>query len=243
MKFNLLQKLSVTFVAGFLAIQTAPAFAAAPYYAKDGDTFYKIAQQANMDVNTLMNANPTVNPLNIYQGLQIEMPEKTVKAASADTKMIETPVKTQDAAEAPAKSQAAQKAPAKKAAVTTNSVNADEKIINVAGNELNYKKAINVKATAYTAAASENGAWAGLDYFGNALSHGTIAVDPKMIPLGTKVFVTGYDFNGLPTGGFVGTAKDIGGSIKGNRIDIFVGTSQSNASKFGIQNVKVFILE
>ncbi|MGO4371689.1 3D domain-containing protein, partial [Paenibacillus sp. MCAF20] len=90
---------------------------------------------------------------------------------------------------------------------------------------------------------SENGGWAGLDYFGNSLKVGTIAVDPKMIPLGTKLYVTGYDYNGLPQGGMIATATDIGGSIKGNRIDIFVPDSQSKAMKFGIQQVKIYILE
>lgn len=243
MKFNLLQKLSITLVAGLLAIQTAPAFAAAPYYAKDGDTFYKIAKQKNMDLNTLMKANPLIDPLNIYPGLKIAIPEKTVKAASADGKLIDTTAVQQAPAKAPVQKKTAQKAAKKKAPVTTSSVNKDEKVIHAGGKELNYKKAINVKATAYTAAASENGGWAGMDYFGNNLKHGTIAVDPKMIPLGTKVFVMGYNYNGLPAGGFVGTANDIGGSIKGNRIDIFVDESPSKASNFGVQNVKVFILE
>lgn len=49
----------------------------------------------------------------------------------------------------------------------------------------------------------------------------TIAVDPKKIPLGSKVlliFDAPYeDFSG------VYTARDVGGAIKGNRIDLFMG--------------------
>jgi 3D (Asp-Asp-Asp) domain-containing protein len=41
----------------------------------------------------------------------------------------------------------------------------------------------------------------------------------------------------------IATATDIGGAIKGNRIDIFVPGSTSEARSFGIQNVKVFILK
>jgi len=64
-----------------------------------------------------------------------------------------------------------------------------------------------------------------------------------LIPLGTKLYVTGYDYNGLPKGGMVATATDTGSAIKGNRVDIFVPGKSSQAMSFGIQNVKVFILE
>ncbi|WP_419874490.1 3D domain-containing protein [Candidatus Pristimantibacillus sp. PTI5] len=111
------------------------------------------------------------------------------------------------------------------------------------GKEYAYSKSLSVKATAYTAAASENGKWGAVDYFGDKLKVGTIAVDPKIIPLGTKLYVTGYDYNGLPQGGMVATATDTGGSIKGKRIDIFVPGVTSQARSFGFQNVKVFILE
>ncbi|MFX3632104.1 MAG: 3D domain-containing protein [Candidatus Pristimantibacillus sp.] len=111
------------------------------------------------------------------------------------------------------------------------------------GKVYKFSEKMQVKATAYSAAASENGKWGAVDYFGNPLKVGTIAVDPKIIPLGTKVYVTGYDHNGLPEGGMVATATDIGGAIKGNRIDIFVPGSSSKASTFGIQNVKVYILD
>lgn len=106
-----------------------------------------------------------------------------------------------------------------------------------------YKKELAVRATAYTAAASENGKWGAVDYFGNKLKVGTVAVGPNMIPLGTKLYVTGYDFNGLPKGGMLAAATDMGGAIKGNRIDIFVPGTTQEARKFGFQDVKVYILQ
>ena len=60
-----------------------------------------------------------------------------------------------------------------------------------------------------------------------------VAVDPDVIPLGTKVWVEGY-------GNAV--AGDTGGSIKGNRIDVHVPT-RSDASQYGWKKVKVKILE
>jgi 3D (Asp-Asp-Asp) domain-containing protein len=59
-----------------------------------------------------------------------------------------------------------------------------------------------------------------------------IAADPSVIPLGSKVYIEGY-------GNF--TVSDTGGSIKGNRIDVFMGT-EANARSFGRQTLKLTIL-
>ncbi len=59
-----------------------------------------------------------------------------------------------------------------------------------------------------------------------------IAVDPKVIPLGSKVHVEGYG---------TAIAGDTGGAIKGNKIDLFM-PSKSDASKFGVRSVKIKIL-
>lgn len=62
---------------------------------------------------------------------------------------------------------------------------------------------------------------------------GVIAVDPSVIPLGTKVWVEGYGY---------AVARDTGGNIKGNRIDVHM-PSQAAALRFGTKNVKVKILK
>lgn len=103
-------------------------------------------------------------------------------------------------------------------------------------------KTLDVKATAYSASAQENGGYGAVDYFGNPLQLGTIAVDPSVIPLGSTVYIEGYNFDGLPAGGMLAKATDTGGAIKGNRIDIFVPGSPSKAKQFGLQNVKVHVL-
>ena len=111
------------------------------------------------------------------------------------------------------------------------------------GNSFTVAKTMNIKATAYSSDISENGKWGAVDCLGNPLKLGTVAVDPKLIPLGTKLYVTGYDFNGLPKGGMMATATDTGGKIKGERIDIFVPGSMDEVNNFGIQYVKVHILQ
>src|SRR5699024_10046472 len=60
-----------------------------------------------------------------------------------------------------------------------------------------------------------------------------VAVDPDVIPLGTKVWVEGYG-NAI--------AGDTGGAIKGNRIDVHVPT-KADANQYGWKKVKVKILE
>jgi 3D (Asp-Asp-Asp) domain-containing protein len=117
-----------------------------------------------------------------------------------------------------------------------------QSVTTMAGQSLSFSKVMHVKATAYSDAPEENG-WGPVDAFGNRLKLGTIAVDPKVIPFGTKVYITGYDFNGLPKGGMVATATDSGSAIKGNRIDIFVPGSRSFVSTFGFQKVKVYVLK
>ena len=60
-----------------------------------------------------------------------------------------------------------------------------------------------------------------------------IAVDPTIIPLGTRVWVEGYG---------EAIAADIGGAIKGNIIDVFI-PSHEEALQWGRKSVKVRILE
>ena len=60
----------------------------------------------------------------------------------------------------------------------------------------------------------------------------TVAVDPSVIPYGSEVIINGHTY----------IAEDCGGSIKGNRVDIFFATHQE-ALDFGIQYADVFYVE
>ena len=60
----------------------------------------------------------------------------------------------------------------------------------------------------------------------------TIAVDPKVIPYGSKVVINGHTY----------VAEDCGGGIKGNRVDIVFNTHQE-ALNFGIQYAEVFVIK
>ncbi len=62
---------------------------------------------------------------------------------------------------------------------------------------------------------------------------GVVAVDPRVIPLGSKIFIEGM-------GWF--SAEDTGGKIKGNRIDIFY-PSRKEALQFGKRKLKILVVD
>jgi len=69
-------------------------------------------------------------------------------------------------------------------------------------------------------------------YIGLPLARGIIAVDPNVIPMGTRLYIEGYG---------EGIAADQGGAIKGNRIDLYF-ESRQEALDWGMKTVKVTIL-
>lgn len=129
----------------------------------------------------------------------------------------------------------------KKAAVTTSesvktisTLNAPTIELDENGNPVNYKKHITVQATAYT-------------YTGNKCSTGVapqpgyIAVNPDVIPYGTKMYIKSSD--GSYIYGYA-VAADTGGFINSrpNNVDLFM-TSKAACTAFGRRNVEIYILE
>jgi 3D (Asp-Asp-Asp) domain-containing protein len=94
-------------------------------------------------------------------------------------------------------------------------------------------KVLTMVATAYDGCYECNKPWYGYpSYIGLPLARGIVAVDPKVIPMGTKLYVEGYG-NAI--------AADQGNAIKGNRIDLYFDTHQQ-ALNYGMKTVKVTIL-
>lgn len=109
--------------------------------------------------------------------------------------------------------------------------NAVSKVSNV--KESTSEKTLKMTATAFTASCK---GCSGITKTGiNLLKNPgakVIAVDPKIIPLGKKVWVEGYG---------VAIAGDIGSAIKGNKIDVFV-SKKATAYDWGRRTVTVKIL-
>lgn len=107
------------------------------------------------------------------------------------------------------------------------------------------RKAIKMVATAYEAGPRSTGKRPGDKGYGITASgarakRGTVAVDPRVIPLGTKLYVKSLT-PGVPDYGFA-IAQDTGGAIKGNKIDLFMDTVWE-CLQFGRRPVMVYILK
>ncbi len=97
-----------------------------------------------------------------------------------------------------------------------------------------YRKSYTMIATAYEPSERSCGKYAdGYTAIGIRAEPGIVAVDPKVIPLRTKLYVEGYG---------PALAADVGGAIRGNRIDLFFNTVEE-ALKYGRRRVKVYVLE
>ncbi len=95
--------------------------------------------------------------------------------------------------------------------------------------DMRFKRIEYMEATAYT---PSDGSWHGITASGIPARQGIVAVDPRVIPLGSRLYVTGYG---------LALAADTGSDIVGNRIDLCVESSRE-AWNYGRQPVKVYIL-
>jgi len=201
------------------------------YTVQQDDTLWDVALKYHVSVNQIKEWNklntdlihPGLN-LIIYDGLN-ENVRNTVPATdtpnSSNDKSVNVPVEA---------SSHSLESTSESANTTTNEANT---VIEASKSEDEGTKQITVKATAYTASCEGcSGTTAtGVDLNANPDAK-VIAVDPSVIPLGSKVYVEGYG---------VATAADTGGAIKGNRIDVFL-PSEQDAINWGNKQVRVKIL-
>lgn len=92
-----------------------------------------------------------------------------------------------------------------------------------------FRQAYWMEATAYL---PTDGGGHGITASGLRARHGIVAVDPNVIPLGTRLYVPGYG---------LALAADTGGAIIGNKIDLCMEDYHA-AWGFGRQMVKVYVL-
>ncbi|ALC90271.1 peptidoglycan-binding protein [Bacillus sp. FJAT-18017] len=183
------------------------------YVVKKGDTLWNIAEEHSISLQKLVDWNDLKGDL-IVPGMKLSITGPTTGTNAIAAKQ-EKKVNNVKAVSKPAVKQVKQ---VKKEAAASE----------VAGKQLV------ATATAYTAYCEGcSGTTATGINLKNNPGAKVIAVDPSVIPLGSKVYVEGYGY---------AVAGDTGGAIKGNKIDVFI-PSRDAALKWGVKTVKVTIVE
>lgn len=111
------------------------------------------------------------------------------------------------------------------------------------GGKMYYTKSLRMSATAYSASYGSTGKNPGDSGYGrtatgtrarrNPNGYSSIAVDPRVIPLGSKLFIEGYG---------LAIAEDTGSGINGDKIDLFLDTD-GEANDWGVRWVNVYFLK
>ncbi|OTY78396.1 enterotoxin [Bacillus thuringiensis serovar vazensis] len=168
-----------------------------------------------------------------------EAAEAQAEAKAQEAAKAREAAKAQEAAEAQAAAKAQEAAKAREAAKAQKPATQQPVAKETETSAPSSSRELRVVATAYTADPLENGYKAG-DQVKSAMGHNLtanpnmklIAVDPSVIPLGSKVWVEGYG---------VAIAGDTGGAIKGNKIDVLM-PDKGTSSNWGRKTVTVKVL-
>ena len=175
------------------------------YKVQPGDTMWSVAQRHGISISQLKQWN-NLSSNTIYINQVLQVGGQAAAQAKPSTPSPAAPSTPSTSTPAPAPAQESK----------------------------SVSKEITVEATAYTAyCAGCSGITAtGIDLRSNP-NRKVIAVDPRVIPLGSRVYVEGYG---------EAIAGDTGGAIKGTRVDLFM-ASQSSALNWGRKTVKLQILD
>ncbi|WP_120341358.1 cell wall-binding protein EntC [Bacillus wiedmannii] len=168
-----------------------------------------------------------------------EAAEAQAEAKAQEAAKAREAAKAQEAAEAQAAAKAQEAAKAREAAKAQKPATQQPVAKETETSTPSSSRELQVVATAYTADPLENGYKAG-DQVKSAMGHNLtanpnmklIAVDPSVIPLGSKVWVEGYG---------VAIAGDTGGAIKGHKIDVLM-PDKGTSSNWGRKTVTVKVL-
>lgn len=120
----------------------------------------------------------------------------------------------------------------------------DKLYVTSRGMPFRYREVLILRATAYDLSYESCGKnpgdpGYGITRSGTKARAGAVAVDPRVIALGSKLYVESLD--GTYDYGFA-SAEDTGSAIKGNRIDLFI-SNRAQALRYGVHSVRVYVLD
>ncbi|SFD69879.1 3D (Asp-Asp-Asp) domain-containing protein [Lentibacillus persicus] len=202
------------------------------YTVEKGDTLFGISKENDVSVNELKKWN-NLNSDIIVVGQELDLNganiEQNENASASEPSESSSNKSSQSEASAEPETSS-------EPAQTASSNDSNEASAAEASSSQNDPegKTVTVSATAYTAdCAGCSGVTAtGVDLNANP-NKKVIAVDPNVIPLGSKVHVEGYG---------TAIAADTGGAINGNKIDVHVPT-KDEAYSWGVRTVDVTIVD
>ncbi|QQE81183.1 LysM peptidoglycan-binding domain-containing protein [Alicyclobacillus sp. SO9] len=187
---------------------------------KKGDTLWNLAHQLHVALKDLISQNHIVNPRLLQIGKVLKFSVWNGSNSSSNS--------------VPTERSQGKVSLSGSAGSSSSSTSRSTKSI-----ALSDSRVIYCTLTAYTAGPLSTGKSPsspayGVTSTGQTAQQGvTVAVDPNVIPYGTKLYIPGVGYR---------VAEDTGGAIKGDHIDIFY-NSRSTAVKFGVQHhKKVYIL-
>ncbi|GEK32045.1 cell wall-binding protein YocH [Kurthia zopfii] len=194
-----------------LEIEKGKSKGASVYIIKIGDNLNSISQKTGIPVKKLISYNHLSSDL-IIAGSTLALTNKNQKIIPEKKPVVKKPVTKTTPVSNPVEKVEPKQVEATPAPTSS--------------------KTMTMKATAYTA---ECTGCSGITATGIDVRNSTpklIAVDPRVIPLGSKVWVEGYG---------EAIAGDTGGAIKGNRVDLLV-ASHGEAMQYGVHTVQVKVL-
>lgn len=196
-----------------------------------------------LSVDSVINTAKTAINTGNSKIQQIEAQQKAAQEKAAQEKAAQEKADQQKAAQQKAAQEQAQKEAQQSSNVSSNNTSSNNNTSNnnSSSNSNNgssssnnsptngYRKVLSMTATAYTGGTLTA---MGLKPVRNPNGISTIAVDPSVIPLGSKVYIPGYGY---------AIASDTGGAIKGDIIDLYM-NSEAACNSWGRRPVTVYIV-
>lgn len=206
---------------------------------------YRVEEHDGEEVSReLVKEEEVKAPINciVKQGIRIAQNTQEKKASSEESKTTVASSQTLPSSQPESESTGGELSTAGRSQVWSVPAgitdDTENKIITAGdGSSYEYTAVIDVTATAYHRV--EDGGE--ITASGTVTQYGTIAVDPRVIPLGSRLYVVSDGGDQSWSYG-PGLAEDTGGLIKGTKIDLFFMTGDE-ADDFGIRPAKVYILK